>query len=66
MRWDPRVFKVSEGNYSVLVYFENPNANATVKKASYTIHLLGAKNALISERKGIISIALLIWPLPVA
>jgi len=56
MRWDPRVFKVSEGNYSVLVYFENPNANASMAKAPYTIRLLGPKNAIIEERKGYISI----------
>ena len=56
MRWDPRVFKISEDNYSVLVYFENPNASASVKNASYTIKVLGQKNAVLSERKGTISI----------
>ncbi len=56
MRWDPRVFKVGTGNYSVLVYFENPNANATVKKAPYTIRLLGNKGAVIETRTGTISI----------
>ncbi len=56
MRWDPRIFKISEDNYSVLVYFENPNASASVKNASYTIKVLGQKNLVLSERKGIISI----------
>jgi Mg-chelatase subunit ChlD len=56
MRWDPRVFKVSDGNYSVLVYFENQNVNAVVLNAPYTIHLLSQTGAVIEERKGTISI----------
>lgn len=56
MRWDPRVLKVSENNYSVLVYFENPNVSASVKKASYSIKVYGAKNSLIEDRKGSTSI----------
>lgn len=56
MRWDPRLLKVSEGNYSVIVYFENPNVNASVKNMPYTIKVLGEKEAVLAERKGQTSI----------
>ncbi len=57
MRWDPRVFKVSQDNYSVLVYFENPNASASVRSAKYTIKIIGERNSVLAEKTGSVSIA---------
>jgi len=51
-RWDPRLFKVSEGSYSVLAYFENPNVTGEVLKAPYRFQLYDADGTLITERKG--------------
>ncbi len=56
MRSDPRVFEVSPGNYSVLIYFENSNVNAEVKQAPYSIRLNTKSGALLEERKGVVSI----------
>lgn len=51
-RWDPRVFKVSEGTYSVLAYLENPNVTAEVVSAPYTFKLYDKDNILVTERSG--------------
>jgi Mg-chelatase subunit ChlD len=51
-RWDPRVFKVSDGTYSVLAYLENPNVTAEVANAPYTFKLFDKDNILVSERSG--------------
>lgn len=52
LRWDPRIFKVSEGNYSTLAYLDNPNVSGEVLHASYTFRLYDEKGVLITERKG--------------
>lgn len=51
-RWDPRVFAVGNGAYSVLAYFENPNAAAEVTKAPYSFKLYDAQGVFITERTG--------------
>ena len=51
-RWDPRVFEVTPGNYSVIAYLENPNVNGTVTIAPYTFKLYDKENTLVYERSG--------------
>lgn len=51
-RWDPRIFKVGEGTYSVLAYLENPNVAAEVSKAPYSFKIYDAKGIFITELKG--------------
>lgn len=51
-RWDPRVFKVSDGVYSVLAYLENPNITAEVVNAPYNFKLYDKDNILVTERSG--------------
>ncbi len=51
-RWDPRIFKISPGIYSVLAYLENPNVTAEVLHAPYTFRLYDNKGLIITERKG--------------
>ena len=51
-RWDPRVFKISAGVYSVVAYLENPNVTGEVVNAPYVFKLFDKQNVLIAERKG--------------
>ena len=51
-KWDPRVFKVSEGVYSVLAYLENQNVTAEVLYAPYTFKLYDRQNVLVVEKSG--------------
>jgi len=51
-RWDPRIFRISPGIYSVLAYLENPNVTAEVLHAPYIFKLYDNKGLLITERKG--------------
>jgi Mg-chelatase subunit ChlD len=50
--WDPRVFRVSPGVYSVIAYLENPNVGGEVIQAPYTFKLFDSKGVLILERSG--------------
>ncbi len=52
LRWDPRIFEVSPGVFSVLSYIENPNVTAEVRLAPYTFKIYDRDGALIAERKG--------------
>lgn len=52
LRWDPRIFKISEGVYSVLAYIENPNISAEVRRAPYTFKIYDRDGIVITERKG--------------
>jgi Mg-chelatase subunit ChlD len=52
LRWDPRVFRVSPGMYSVLAYIENPNPTAEVKSAPYTFKIYDREGVPLAERKG--------------
>ncbi len=51
-RWDPRVFKVSPGVYSVVAYLENPNVTGESLLAPYMFRLYDRQNVLIVERSG--------------
>jgi Mg-chelatase subunit ChlD len=52
MRWDPRIFEITPGVYSVLAYVENPNTTAEVLYTKYTFKIYDSKGILITERKG--------------
>jgi Mg-chelatase subunit ChlD len=52
-KWDPRVFKVSDGTFSVLAYLENQNVTAEVLQAPYIFKLYDKDNVLVVERSGI-------------
>jgi Mg-chelatase subunit ChlD len=51
-RWDPRIFRIAPGVYSVLAYLENANAGAEVIEAPYSFKLYDREGILIAERKG--------------
>lgn len=53
MRWDPRIFHVSENVYNVLAYIENPNINAEVRYAPYAFKIYDADGDFIVERRGV-------------
>ena len=52
IRWDPRLFEVSSGLWSILVYVENPNTNIDAVYAPYTFTIYDSKNNVLEERKG--------------
>jgi Mg-chelatase subunit ChlD len=52
VRWDPRVFEVLPGMWSVLVYVENPNINIDATYVPYSFTLYGENNKVLAERKG--------------
>lgn len=52
-RWDPRVFRVSDGVYSAIAYLENPNIAGEVINAPYTFTLYDRAGAIITERSGV-------------
>lgn len=51
-RWDPRIFRILPGVYSVIAYLENPNITAEVLRAPYTFKLFDSNGLLVTERKG--------------
>ena len=51
-RWDPRIFRIKEGLYSVIAYLDNQNVSAEVLSAPYTFKLYDSAGILITERKG--------------
>lgn len=50
IRWDPRLFEISPGIWSVLVYVENPNADADATYLPYTFAIYDSNNELIATR----------------
>lgn len=52
VRWDPRLFEVSSGVWSALVYVENQNTNADAVYVPYTFTLYDENNNVLNERKG--------------
>lgn len=52
VRWDPRLFEVSSGVWSALVYVENQNTSADAVYAPYTFTLYDENNNVLEERKG--------------
>lgn len=51
-KWDPRVFKITDGVFSVLAYLENQNVTAEVLQAPYVFKLFDKDNVLVVERSG--------------
>lgn len=52
VRWDPRLFEVWPGLWSVLVYVENPNTNVDAVYAPYSFIIFDKNNNILEERKG--------------
>ena len=52
-----RFLPVAPSTYTAAAYIENQNVGAYVKSVRYTFKLFDAKNVLIAERQGIVSIA---------
>jgi Mg-chelatase subunit ChlD len=52
VRWDPRLFEVLPGLWSVLVYVENPNTNVDATYVPYSFTIYDGDNKVLVERKG--------------
>lgn len=52
VRWDPRLFEITPGLWSVLVYVENPNINLDATYLPYTFTIYDQNNEVLEERKG--------------
>ena len=52
VKWDPRLFEVSSGFWSTLVYVENPNTNADAVYVPYSFTVYDEKSKVLEERKG--------------
>lgn len=53
MRWDPRLFEISPGLWSVLVYVENPNINIDAVHVPYIFTIHDADNRILEEKRGV-------------
>jgi len=51
VRWDPRLFEVSPGIWSAIVYVENQNTSADAAYVPYTFTLYDENNRVLVERK---------------
>lgn len=52
IRWDPRLFEISPGLWSALVYVENPNIKADAVYLPYSFTIYDANNEILEEREG--------------
>ncbi len=52
VRWDPRLFEISPGLWSILVYVENPNPNMDAVYVPYSFTVYDVNNNILVERKG--------------
>lgn len=52
VKWDPRLFEISDNVWSVLAYVENPNINAEATYLPYTFTIYDQNNQVLVERKG--------------
>jgi hypothetical protein len=52
-RWDPRIFAVSPGVYSVIAYLENQNITGEALNAPYVFKLYDKEGVLVAERRGV-------------
>jgi len=52
VRWDPRLFEVWPGLWSVLVYVENPNTDADAVYVPYSFIIYDEKNEILEKREG--------------
>ena len=51
VKWDPRLFEVSSGVWSALVYVENPNTDVDAVYVPYVFTIYGENNKVLVERK---------------
>ena len=51
IRWDPRLFEVSPGLWSALIYIENSNINIDAIYMPYKLTIYDEKNNILEERK---------------
>lgn len=52
VRWDPRLFEISPGLWSVLVYVENPNIGADATYVPYNLTIFDENNVVLNKREG--------------
>ncbi len=52
VRWDPRLFEVSKGIWSALVYVENPNIDAMAVYLPYLLTIYDQNNNVLVTREG--------------
>ena len=52
VKWDPRLFEVMPGLWSVLVYVENPNTDTDAIYVPYSFIIYDGNNKILEERKG--------------
>lgn len=52
IRWDPRLFQISPGVWSVLVYVENPNINIDAVYVPYSFTIHDTDNRILEEKRG--------------
>ena len=51
-----KAFSFAPGHYDVGAYIENPNVNAGIHRARYTVRIFGKDNELVSDRNGVADI----------
>jgi len=52
VRWDPRLFEILPGLWSVIVYVENPNINADATYVPYSFIIYDKNNEVLARREG--------------
>ena len=52
VKWDPRLFEVSPGLWSALVYVENPNTNADATYVPYSFTIYDENNNVLIKKDG--------------
>ena len=50
--WDPRMFEISPGVWSLLVYVENPNTDVDATYVPYTFTIYNANNKVLEQKTG--------------
>jgi hypothetical protein len=52
VRWDPRMFEVSQGLWNMLVYVENQNVGIDATYVPYTLIITGDNNEVLYKKEG--------------
>ncbi|MFA6270476.1 MAG: vWA domain-containing protein [Candidatus Paceibacterota bacterium] len=52
VKWGPRLFEISPGVWSTLVYVENPNINVDANYVPYTFTVYDENNKVLEKREG--------------
>lgn len=52
VKWDPRLFEISPGVWSTLVYVENPNIDTVATYAPYTFTFYDSNNNVLLTKEG--------------